>query len=107
MYNPSFKTTLIINGHSETMLLFVTSLAYFDIVLGLPWLESHNPEINWKEGNICFNSPSCRKHSTDYPTTISSISREAINERRQKKNILDYTKISAVSEECDVHSFKE
>lgn len=98
------KTTLIINGHSETMLLFVTSLAYFDIVLGLPWLESHNPEINWKEGNICFNSPSCRNHSTDYPTTISSISREAINERRQNKNILE---ISAVSEECDVHSFEE
>lgn len=32
------KTTLKINNHSETILLFVTSLAYFDLVLGLPWL---------------------------------------------------------------------
>ena len=32
------QTTLDIQSHSEPILSFVTSLAYFDIVLGLPWL---------------------------------------------------------------------
>lgn len=36
------QTCLDIEGHSEPILLFVTSLAYFDIVLGLPWLQHHN-----------------------------------------------------------------
>jgi hypothetical protein len=22
------------------------------VILGLPWLQKHNPEINWKEGTL-------------------------------------------------------
>lgn len=33
------KTKLKMSGHTGTMVLFVTTLADFDIMLGLPWLQ--------------------------------------------------------------------
>ncbi|KAI5114962.1 hypothetical protein M0805_001886, partial [Coniferiporia weirii] len=33
----------------------VTSLGKEDIILGLPWLKCHNPNINWTTGTISIN----------------------------------------------------
>jgi hypothetical protein len=30
----------------------ITGLGNQKIILGLPWLREHNPEINWKEGTL-------------------------------------------------------
>lgn len=38
--------TLNIGGHSESILLIITSLASFIIILGLLWLQFHDPSIN-------------------------------------------------------------
>ena len=43
------KTTIDIGGHVECIFLFVTTLASFDVVLGLPWLQFHNPQIYWSQ----------------------------------------------------------
>jgi hypothetical protein len=32
--------------------LFVANLGKDHIILGYPWLEAFNPNINWKEGKI-------------------------------------------------------
>lgn len=80
------QTNLNIEGHSEPILLFVTSLAYFDVVLGLPWLQHHNPDIQWADGVLCFKSPACRKHSSCYPISVSAVLHELVRER--KNNVL-------------------
>ena len=40
---------LAIFGKRNTQ-LFVTGLRKQKIILGFPWLNKHNPEINWKTG---------------------------------------------------------
>jgi len=37
----------------------VTPLGEYDIVLGIPWLQYHNPTIDWKTGNLQFNQCQC------------------------------------------------
>jgi Retroviral aspartyl protease len=45
--------------HSEKMIFAVTGLGKQDVILGLTWLCEHNPEVNWKSGEVkmsrCLN----------------------------------------------------
>jgi len=41
----------------------VTELGPKDIVLGLPWLRSMNPKIDWAEGQMCMNSTGIEENS--------------------------------------------
>ena len=39
-------------GHIERMRIDVYNLGKTDIILGMPWLQAHNPEINWETGEV-------------------------------------------------------
>jgi len=39
-------------GHIERMRIDVCDLGKTEIILGMPWLATHNPEINWKTGEV-------------------------------------------------------
>jgi len=39
-------------GHIERMRMDVCDLGKTDIILGMLWLQVHNPEINWETGEI-------------------------------------------------------
>lgn len=39
----------------EKLTLEVAVLGQFDVILGLPWLERHNPLVDWKAGTMVFN----------------------------------------------------
>ena len=39
-------------GHIERIRMDVCNLGKTDIILGMPWLQAHNPEINWKTGKV-------------------------------------------------------
>jgi hypothetical protein len=41
-------------GHKEIAVFEVTNLGKTNVILGQPWLYKHNPEINWKTGEIKF-----------------------------------------------------
>ena len=52
-----------IGDHTEKdMILFVTPLAHYHTILGLPWLEKHDPKTEWASRTITFNSKFCREH---------------------------------------------
>lgn len=52
-----------INDHREKRACFLaTQLAHYPIVLGLPWLKMHDPQIGFAEHTILFNSEHCQKH---------------------------------------------
>jgi hypothetical protein len=42
-------------NHSERALFAVTSLGAQTLILGLPWLQRHNPEIDWTTGTVKMN----------------------------------------------------
>jgi hypothetical protein len=52
---------LIINNHREKIKLHCITIGNSPIIMGLPWLKQHNPNIDWKEGRVTFNSEKCAK----------------------------------------------
>ena len=51
-------------GHVERMRLDVYDLERTDVILGMPWLAAHNPEINWETGEVKMTRcpPLCGKN---------------------------------------------
>ena len=39
-------------GHRECALFTITQLGKETMILGLPWLQEHNPEVNWATGEV-------------------------------------------------------
>jgi len=39
-------------GHVERMRMDVCDLGKTEVILGMPWLVAHNPEINWETGEV-------------------------------------------------------
>jgi len=39
-------------GHVERMQMDVCDLGKTEVILGMPWLVAHNPEINWETGEV-------------------------------------------------------
>jgi hypothetical protein len=46
---------LQIEQHTEQIRLGITSLGKLDTILGLSWMKTHNPSINWEEGWVHFD----------------------------------------------------
>jgi len=48
-------------GHIERMRMDVCDLGKTEVILGMPWLVAHNPEINWETGEVKMTrcSPLC------------------------------------------------
>ena len=45
-----------INNKTMTEWFYVTTLGDQNLILGLPWLEKHNPNIDWKEKTLEFRN---------------------------------------------------
>ena len=54
--------SLVIGDHSEDLTFQVIKLTPAPIILGMTWLEFHNPRINWSTKKIAFDRPECRPH---------------------------------------------
>jgi len=39
-------------GHMERIRMDVCNLEKTEVILGMPWLAAHNPEINWETGEV-------------------------------------------------------
>jgi len=39
-------------GHVERMRMDICDLGKMEVILGMPWLVAHNPEINWETGKV-------------------------------------------------------
>jgi hypothetical protein len=56
------KTRLRTENHCEKIKLFVTQLAHYSVILGMPWLKKHDPKIGFASHTFTFDSEYCRKH---------------------------------------------
>lgn len=59
-----------IGRHLEVLSAYIISRCKYDLILGLPWLESHNPYINWKDNTITFGETCLKKNCCLFETTI-------------------------------------
>lgn len=50
-----------IGAHREQLDLKITRLGDYDLVLGLPWLRQHNPNIDWANKVVSFETEYCKK----------------------------------------------
>lgn len=48
--------------HKELLVLDAISSPMFPIILGIPWLQAHNPYIHWTSGKVKFSSSYCHEH---------------------------------------------
>ena len=69
---------LVLQKHYEEIVLDVVPMARHDIVLGTPWLERHNPSVDWSSRVLRFERCSC---VTDIQP--GSRQRSTTDERRQ------------------------
>ena len=58
------KVNMYYQGHIERMKLDVCDLGRTEVILGMPWLAVHNPEINWETGEVRMTRcpPLCGKN---------------------------------------------
>ena len=69
------RVIMAIGDHLDELFCLVTPLAKFDVILGMPWLELHDPHISFKNRTCTFNSDHCmssclKRHR---PVTVDSL----------------------------------
>ena len=45
---------IYIDGYKQTIDFTVVDIPHHEIVLGMPWLEQHNPDIDWRSKTVTF-----------------------------------------------------
>jgi hypothetical protein len=68
------ETTLLklcIGKHTEKIVLNIISTPHHPIILGLPWLEAHNPIIDWRPRTLTFSTQWCTSQKPQAQTNIS------------------------------------
>jgi len=63
-------------GHKERARFDVCSLGRTEVILGMPWLMAHNPEINWENGEVKL---------TRCPPWCGKSNKESRKERRKER----------------------
>ena len=43
---------MFFKGHVERARMDVCNLGKTEVILGMPWLAAHNPEIDWEKGEV-------------------------------------------------------
>jgi len=43
---------MFFKGHMERVRIDVCNLGKIEVILGMPWLAAHNPEIDWEKGEV-------------------------------------------------------
>jgi len=46
------EVSVCYKSHVERMRIDICDLGRIDVILGMPWLQAHNPEINWETGEV-------------------------------------------------------
>jgi hypothetical protein len=67
--NQQAEIWMTISGHSEMLTFDVAPLGKHNVILGLPWLQQHNPIIQWSNRKLTFALDYCEKHCLEVPTS--------------------------------------
>lgn len=54
----------ILRGHTEDIQFDVVAMGAHSVILGMPWLRLHNPQIDWKRERIVMSQCRCTSNRT-------------------------------------------
>ncbi len=81
--------------HTESIRLFAIESPLNSVILGLPWLEKHNPRISWSSPQILQWSEFCHLHCLTSSPKPSALSREEKPENKDLSELpVDYQDLS-------------
>jgi len=59
------EVNMYYKSHVKRIRMDVCKLGKTDVILGMPWLQAHNPEINWETGEVkMMRCPTLRGRNT-------------------------------------------
>jgi hypothetical protein len=88
--------TLTINDHREEIKLHCITIGNSPIIVGLPWLRKHNPNINWKEGRITFDSEKCGKTCLAASPHATMITEKRVEAEYERSTGRSWEKVYAI-----------
>jgi len=53
---------LLSDNHQDTLSFVALDFSHCPLVLGFPWLQTHNPQLDWSTGHIISWSHFCHSH---------------------------------------------
>ena len=61
------ECNMFFKGHVERARMDICNLGKIELILGMPWLAAHNPEIDWKKGEVKMTHcpPICGKRKQE------------------------------------------
>jgi len=61
------ECNMFFKGHVERVRMDVCNLEKTEVILGMPWLAAHNPEIDWEKGEVKMTRclPICGKRKQE------------------------------------------
>jgi len=76
---------LRIGKHTEKIVLNIISTPHHPIILGLPWLEAHNPIIDWRSKTLTFSAQRCTSQEPQaQKNTLSSPTKNLVVKNPKK-----------------------
>ena len=71
-YNMFFK------GHVERARMDVCNLGKTEVILGMPWLAAHNPEIDWEKGEVKMTRclPICGRRKQEKEKEVKKVEKD-------------------------------
>jgi hypothetical protein len=70
---------LCIGKHTEKIVLNIISILHHPIIFGLPWLEAHNPIIDWRSRTLTFSTQQCTSQKPHaQKNTLSSLAKNHV-----------------------------
>ena len=61
------ECNMFFKGHVERARMDICNLGKMEVILGMPWLAAHNPEIDWEKGEVKMTCcpPICGKRKQE------------------------------------------
>ena len=56
--------------HESEELFYQVDMTGYDLIFGLPWLEEHNPHIDWRDRTMLFESEHCYANCLSHGETV-------------------------------------
>lgn len=69
-----------LGDHYDEIWCFVTNLGKFDVILGMPWLDQHDPKLSFRKRTLTFDSDFCASRCLLHKKSCT------VNSRSSRKN---------------------
>ena len=88
----------------ETLTFDVAPLGGHNIILGLPWLQQHNPLIHWSTSKVTFASDYCKGHCLAQPASMFLKQHPLIQSLETIREVPDPEADAMSAEEIDIYT---